>query len=79
MGPLELLDVVGLDVSLAIEQALYLEFREPGLAPSPLLEQLVQAGYLGSKAGRGSALMPEAVDFAVFPAFGRGIGGIVPV
>ena len=53
MGPFELLDVVGLDVSLAIEQALYLEFREPGFAPSPLLEQMVQAGYLGRKAGRG--------------------------
>ena len=33
MGPFELLDVVGLDVSLAIERELYLEFREPGFAP----------------------------------------------
>jgi 3-hydroxybutyryl-CoA dehydrogenase len=53
MGPFALLDVVGLDVSLAIEQTLYLEFREPGLAPSPSLEQLVTAGYLGRKTGRG--------------------------
>jgi 3-hydroxybutyryl-CoA dehydrogenase len=53
MGPFELLDVVGLDVSLAIERALYLEFREPGFAPSPLLEHLVTAGYLGRKTGRG--------------------------
>jgi 3-hydroxybutyryl-CoA dehydrogenase len=53
MGPFELLDVVGLDVALAIERQLYLEFREPGFAPSPLLEQLVTAGYLGRKAGRG--------------------------
>jgi 3-hydroxybutyryl-CoA dehydrogenase len=45
--------VVGLDVALAIERQLYLEFREPGFAPSPLLEQLVTAGYLGRKAGRG--------------------------
>ncbi|MFP5336812.1 MAG: 3-hydroxyacyl-CoA dehydrogenase family protein, partial [Actinomycetes bacterium] len=51
MGPFELLDVVGLDVSLAIERELYLEFREPGFAPSPLLEQLVTAGYLGRKTG----------------------------
>jgi 3-hydroxybutyryl-CoA dehydrogenase len=53
MGPFELIDVVGLDVALAIERQLYLEFREPGFAPSPLLEQLVTAGYLGRKAGRG--------------------------
>ncbi len=53
MGPFELLDVVGLDVSLAIQRELYLEFREPGFAPAPLLEQLVQAGYLGRKTKRG--------------------------
>lgn len=53
MGPFELLDVVGNDVSLAIQRELYLEFREPGFAPAPLLEHLVTAGYLGRKAGRG--------------------------
>lgn len=53
MGPFELLDVVGLDVSLAIQQTLYREFREPGFAPAPLLEHLVTAGYLGRKTGRG--------------------------
>ncbi|PKW26026.1 3-hydroxyacyl-CoA dehydrogenase family protein [Phycicoccus duodecadis] len=53
MGPFELLDVVGLDVSLAIERELYLEFRERGYAPAPLLEHLVTAGYLGRKSGRG--------------------------
>jgi len=53
MGPFELLDVVGLDVSLAIQRTLYLEFREPGFAPAPRLEHLVTAGYLGRKAGRG--------------------------
>ncbi|MQY12562.1 Fatty acid oxidation complex subunit alpha [Streptomyces sp. RB5] len=53
MGPFELLDVVGLDVSLAIEQVLYREFRDPGLAPAPLLEHLVAAGCLGRKTGRG--------------------------
>ncbi|AZK98699.1 3-hydroxyacyl-CoA dehydrogenase family protein [Streptomyces tsukubensis] len=53
MGPFELLDVVGLDVSLAIEKVLYEEFREPGLAPAPLLEHLVAAGCLGRKTGRG--------------------------
>ena len=53
MGPFELLDVVGLDVSLAIQRELYLEFRERGYAPAPLLEHLVTAGYLGRKTGRG--------------------------
>ena len=53
MGPFQLLDVVGLDVSLAIQRELYLEAREPGLAPAPLLEHLVTAGYLGKKVGRG--------------------------
>jgi 3-hydroxybutyryl-CoA dehydrogenase len=53
MGPFELLDVVGLDVSLAIQRTLYLEFREPGFSPAPRLEHLVTAGYLGRKTGRG--------------------------
>ncbi|GGS95026.1 3-hydroxyacyl-CoA dehydrogenase family protein [Streptomyces griseoviridis] len=53
MGPFELLDVVGLDVSLAIERVLHQEFRDPGLAPAPLLEHLVAAGCLGRKSGRG--------------------------
>jgi len=53
MGPFQLLDVVGLDVSLAIEKSLYLEFREAGFAPAPLLEHLVTAGRLGRKTGKG--------------------------
>ena len=53
MGPFELLDVVGNDVSLAIQRELYLEFREPGFAPAPLLEHLVTAGYHGRKTKRG--------------------------
>ena len=53
MGPFELLDVVGLDVSLAIQQTLYREFREPGFAPAPRLEHLVTAGYRGRTTGRG--------------------------
>jgi 3-hydroxybutyryl-CoA dehydrogenase len=58
MGPFELLDVVGLDVSLAIQTTLYREFREPGFAPAPLLEHLVTAGYNGRKAGRGFRVHP---------------------
>jgi 3-hydroxybutyryl-CoA dehydrogenase len=53
MGPFELLDVIGLDVSLAIQRELYQEFREPGFAPAPLLEHLVTAGRLGRKTGKG--------------------------
>lgn len=53
MGPFALMDIVGLDVTFQIVQTLYREFREPGYAPAPLLEHLVQAGYLGRKSGRG--------------------------
>jgi len=53
MGPFALLDVIGLDVSLAIQRSLYQEFREPGFAPAPLLEHLVTAGRLGRKTGKG--------------------------
>ncbi|WP_027932009.1 3-hydroxyacyl-CoA dehydrogenase family protein [Amycolatopsis thermoflava] len=55
MGPFELLDVVGLDVSLAIQRTLFNEFREEGFAPAPLLEHLVTAGRLGRKTGKGFA------------------------
>ena len=53
MGPFELLDVVCLDVSLAIINTLYREFREPGFAPQAQLEHLVTAGFVGRKVGRG--------------------------
>ncbi len=53
MGPFALVDVVGLDVTLAIQRTLFDEFREPGDAPAPMLEHLVRAGYLGRKTGRG--------------------------
>lgn len=53
LGPFALLDVVGNDVSLAIEQVLHAEFRLPELAPARLLEQMVEAGYLGRKTRRG--------------------------
>lgn len=53
MGPFELLDVVGLDVSLAITQRLHDEFHEPSFSPAPLLAHMVEAGFSGRKAGRG--------------------------
>jgi 3-hydroxybutyryl-CoA dehydrogenase len=53
MGPLELLDLVGLDTSLAIIDALYDEFRDPNYAPAPLLRRMVSAERLGRKSGQG--------------------------
>ncbi|MFI7589630.1 3-hydroxyacyl-CoA dehydrogenase family protein [Spongisporangium articulatum] len=53
MGPFALIDVVGTDVTLAIQQVLQGAFREPGFTPAPLLGQLVGAGYLGRKTKRG--------------------------
>jgi 3-hydroxybutyryl-CoA dehydrogenase len=53
MGPFALLDLVGLDTSLAILEALYEEFRDPNFAPVPLLRRMVVAGHLGRKSGRG--------------------------
>ncbi|HEX9548721.1 MAG TPA: 3-hydroxybutyryl-CoA dehydrogenase [Acidimicrobiales bacterium] len=53
MGPFALLDLVGLDTSLAILDALYDEFRDPNYAPVPLLRRMVSAERLGRKSGRG--------------------------
>lgn len=53
MGPFELMDIVGLDVTLEICRALHAEFRDPGFEPVPLLEHMVGVGYLGRKVGRG--------------------------
>jgi 3-hydroxybutyryl-CoA dehydrogenase len=53
MGPLALLDLVGLDTSLAILDALYDEFRDPNYAAAPALRRMVAAGHLGRKSGRG--------------------------
>ncbi len=53
MGPLALLDLVGNDTSLEIIESLYAEFRDPFMAPAPLLKQMVAAGLLGRKTKRG--------------------------
>jgi 3-hydroxybutyryl-CoA dehydrogenase len=53
MGPFALLDLVGLDTSLAILDALYVEFADPNFAPMPLLRRMVSAGLLGRKSGTG--------------------------
>ena len=53
MGPLALLDLVGLDTSLAILEALYEEFKDPNYSPVPLLRRMVSAELLGRKSGKG--------------------------
>jgi 3-hydroxybutyryl-CoA dehydrogenase len=53
MGPFALLDLVGLDTSLAILDALYDEFRDPNYSPVPLLRRMVSAELLGRKTGKG--------------------------
>jgi 3-hydroxybutyryl-CoA dehydrogenase len=53
MGPFALLDLVGLDTSLAILDALYDEFRDPNYAAVPLLRRMVAAELLGRKSGKG--------------------------
>ena len=53
IGPLALCDLVGLDVELAVMQVLFEGFKDPKYRPAPLLVEMVEAGYLGRKAGRG--------------------------
>ena len=53
MGPLELADFIGLDVVLAMQQALYNGFQDSKYRPCPLLMSLVEVGHLGRKTGRG--------------------------
>ncbi|WP_136513771.1 3-hydroxybutyryl-CoA dehydrogenase [Geomonas edaphica] len=53
MGPLQLADFIGLDTVLAIGNVLYDGFKDPKYRPCPLLVQMVDAGYLGRKSGRG--------------------------
>jgi 3-hydroxybutyryl-CoA dehydrogenase len=53
MGPLALADLIGLDVLLSVMQTIHDEFGDPKYRPAPLLRELVAAGYLGRKSGRG--------------------------
>jgi 3-hydroxybutyryl-CoA dehydrogenase len=58
MGPLELGDLVGLDVCLSIMEVLYTEYGDPKYRPCPLLRRYVQAGWLGRKTGKGFHIYP---------------------
>lgn len=53
MGPLELIDFVGLDTTFSIANIMYAEFKEQRFAPPPLLRRMVLAGHYGRKSGRG--------------------------
>jgi 3-hydroxybutyryl-CoA dehydrogenase len=60
MGPLELADFIGLDVCLHIMEVLHEGFDEPHFAPPDVLRDLVEAGHLGQKTGRGFYTYPRA-------------------
>jgi len=53
IGPLALIDLIGLDVTLDVMDVLYSEFRDPKFRAAPLLRQMVRAGQLGRKTGKG--------------------------
>ena len=66
MGPLTLLDFVGLDTAASVGEILYQEFREPRYAPPALIRRMVTAGWLGKKSGKGfydwSTTPPKPVE-----------------
>lgn len=53
MGPLALCDMVGIDIVLAVTEVFYKEFGDPKYRPATLLKQMVRAGQLGAKTGKG--------------------------
>jgi len=58
IGPLALCDMIGLDVLLAVMNVFYADFNDPKYRPAPLLREMVAAGWLGRKTGRGFYTYP---------------------
>jgi 3-hydroxybutyryl-CoA dehydrogenase len=58
IGPLALADMIGLDVLIAVMNVFYADFNDPKYRPAPLLKEMVAAGYLGRKSGRGFYTYP---------------------
>lgn len=70
MGPLQLADFIGLDVCLSILQVLHQGFGNPKYFPSPLLQNMVAAGNLGTKSGKGFYVYnPDSKELVVAPEF----------
>jgi 3-hydroxybutyryl-CoA dehydrogenase len=69
MGPLTLLDFIGLDTAVRIAEIMFDEYREPRFAPPPLLRRMVVAGLYGRKSGRGfydySLDQPAPIDLGL--------------
>jgi 3-hydroxybutyryl-CoA dehydrogenase len=79
MGPLALLDLIGLDTAYEILDTMYKQGRDRLHAPSPIIKQMVSAGFKGRKNGRGfytyaAAGSPEVVADAQTPAAGTRAG-----
>jgi 3-hydroxybutyryl-CoA dehydrogenase len=68
MGPCALMDLIGLDTTLAILEVLHRELGDPKYRPCPLLRQYVAAGWLGRKTGRGFYHYPPAAPAPAAPA-----------
>jgi 3-hydroxybutyryl-CoA dehydrogenase len=78
MGPLALLDLIGLDTSLSILEVLHTEFGLPRYCPAPLLRRLVSAGRTGRKAGRGIYSYADGRVAEAGPEADGAAGGAVP-